>query len=228
MLQFNQVSKTYGDGPMAVKALRQVDLRVDHGEFIAITGPSGCGKSTLLHLASGLDLPSEGEVRIDDRATSNRSDDELTLMRRNRIGLIFQSFNLIPTLTALENVVLPATLSGRTFASISDKGKHLLERVGLGSRLAHFPDQLSGGEAQRVAISRALMMDPVLLLADEPTGNLDSASGMEIIALLEEFSEEPVPVDGGTQRRSTLIVTHDEAIASRAPRRIRLKDGRIL
>ena len=225
MLQFSNVTKLYGEGSHRVNALQGISLQVDPGEFIAITGPSGCGKSTLLHLACGLDLPTEGQVIVDGKSTVGRSDDELTLMRRNQIGLIFQAFNLIPTLTALENVVLPATLAGRSFASQLTKGKRFLEQVDLADRFDHYPDQLSGGEAQRVAIARALIMEPVILLADEPTGNLDSESGMSIIELLQEFGSSSIQTSAGRIHRSTLIVTHDEAIASRAPRRIRLKDG---
>lgn len=224
MLELKNVAKTYGEGTQRVDALRGIDVQVGSGEFIAITGPSGCGKSTLLHLACGLDLPSSGEVVFDGRTTASRSDDELTLMRRTQVGLIFQSFNLIPTLTALENVILPATLDGHSFASQQDLGRRLLSRVKLEGREHHYPDQLSGGEAQRVAIARALIMNPVILLADEPTGNLDSASGMAIIDLLEEFGSEEA---GKFGRRSTLVVTHDEHVANRARRRIRLKDGLI-
>jgi len=225
MLSLINVTKTYGEGRHQVVALKNVTLQVDPGEFIAVTGPSGCGKSTLLHLACGLDIPTEGEVIVDGRSTTSRTDDELTLMRRNRIGLIFQAFNLIPTLTALENVVLPTTLDGHSFTSKLDLGRSFLDRVGLESRFDHYPDQLSGGEAQRVAIARALIMDPLMLLADEPTGNLDSESGMSIVELLLQFGSSSLESAGTSSKRSTLIVTHDEAIASRAPRRIRLKDG---
>jgi putative ABC transport system ATP-binding protein len=221
MLQFRNVTKTYGQGSQQVVALRNVSLTIDPGEFIAATGPSGCGKSTLLHLACGLDIPTEGEVIVDGRSTADRTDDELTLLRRNRIGLVFQSFNLIPTLTALENVVLPTTLSGQSFVSQMKAGIALLAQVGLADRAGHYPDQLSGGEAQRVAVARSLVMNPIMLLADEPTGNLDSESGLSIIKILELFGSSSA--DGIL--RSTLIVTHDEAIASRAARRIRLKDG---
>jgi len=225
MLELKNVTKTYGQGLRQVMALRNVSLKIEAGEFIAVTGPSGCGKSTLLHLACGLDVPTDGEVLVEGRSTASMSDDQLTLMRRNRIGLIFQAFNLIPTLTALENVVLPATLDHKSFASQAVRGKALLESVGLTDRVDHYPDQLSGGEAQRVAIARALIMNPLILLADEPTGNLDSESGLSIIDLLEQFGNSTTDTPHGPVKRSTLIVTHDEAIASRAPRRIRLKDG---
>ncbi len=228
MLELRNVTKTYGTGPQQVVALRNISLIVEPGEFIAITGPSGCGKSTLLHLASGLDIPSEGEVLIDGKSTRDCSDDELTLLRRNRIGLVFQAFNLIPTLTALENVVLPATLNGKSFATQMGRGRQLLEVVGLGARAGHYPDQLSGGEAQRVAIARAIIMDPEMLLADEPTGNLDSESGLSILALLEEFGCSTISTPAGPVQRSTMIVTHDESIAAKAPRRIRLKDGKLV
>lgn len=228
MLELRNVTKIYGQGQHQVVALRNVSLQVEPGEFIAITGPSGCGKSTLLHLACGLDVPTEGEVIVDGRSTADRTDDELTLMRRNRIGLIFQAFNLIPTLTALENVVLPTTLAGRSFASQMPLGRSMLDHVGLSDRVDHFPDQLSGGEAQRVAIARALIMNPLILLADEPTGNLDSESGLAIINLLEQFGSSASDTPSGPVKRCTLIVTHDEAIAAVAPRRIRLKDGKLV
>jgi len=201
---------------------------VQPGEFIAITGPSGCGKSTLLHLACGLDLPTTGDVVVNSRLTSALTDDQLTLMRRHEIGLVFQSFNLIPTLTALENVVLPTTLDGRSFSENMDRGKRLLDQVGLGQRANHYPDELSGGEAQRVAIARSLIMDPLILLADEPTGNLDSESGLAIMEILLEFGNQMVSSPKGPIKRSTLIVTHDSAVAERAARRIRLKDGKVL
>lgn len=225
MLLLRHVSKVYGETGHEVPALRHVDLQVEPGDFIAITGPSGCGKSTLLHLACGLDLPTDGEVFINGRSTTALTDDQLTTMRRHEIGLVFQSFNLIPTLTALENIVLPATLGGRSFASQIDQGRKLLGCVGLENREAHYPDQLSGGEAQRVAIARSLIMNPLILLADEPTGNLDSESGMAIMDLLLEFGNVEADSSRGKVKRSTLIVTHDEGIANRARRRVRLKDG---
>ncbi len=228
MLELKDVTKTYAQGAPQVTALRGVSLTVEPGEFIAITGPSGCGKSTLLHLACGLDLPTVGEVIVDGRSTASRTDDELTLMRRNRIGLVFQAFNLIPTLTALENVVMPSTLDGHSFSSQISRGRQFLDKVGLSSRYDHYPDELSGGEAQRVAIARSLIMNPSILLADEPTGNLDSESGLAIIDLLEEFGNSVTNTPNGPIRRSTLIVTHDEAVANRARRRIRLKDGLIV
>ena len=228
MLQIRNISKVYGESHQPVHALRGVDLDVEPGEFIAITGPSGCGKSTLLHLACGLDLPTSGEVVVNGKATLQMTDDELTLMRRHEIGLVFQSFNLIPTLTALENVVLPTTLEGRSFASQMDRGRELLEQVRLANRADHYPDQLSGGEAQRVAIARSLIMDPLILLADEPTGNLDSESGLAIMDILLEFGNQLVSTVNGPIKRSTLIVTHDSVIADRARRRVRLKDGKIL
>jgi putative ABC transport system ATP-binding protein len=228
MLHLKNVTKVYGEDNHQVLALRGIDLDVGPGEFIAITGPSGCGKSTLLHLACGLDLPTDGQVIVNGRTTASMNDDALTVMRRHEIGLVFQTFNLIPTLTALENVVLPATLEGRSFASQMDRGRILLNSVKLVGRDHHYPDQLSGGEAQRVAIARALIMDPIILLADEPTGNLDSESGMAIIDLLIEFGNLEAETSKGKVRRSTLIVTHDESIANRAKRRVRLKDGKVL
>jgi len=225
MLSLINVTKIYGEGRHQVVALKNVTVNIEPGEFIAVTGPSGCGKSTLLHLACGLDLPTDGEVIVDGRSTSSRSDDELTLMRRHRIGLIFQAFNLIPTLTALENVVLPTTLDGNSFNSNVELGKRLLSGVNLAERFEHYPDQLSGGEAQRVAVARALIMQPLILLADEPTGNLDSESGQAIVDLLVKFGSSG---SGDSSRRSTLIVTHDEAIAAKATRRIRLKDGSLV
>ncbi len=228
MLVFRDVTKIYGQGPRQVVALRRITLAVDPGDFIAVTGPSGCGKSTLLHLACGLDIPTDGEVLVDGQSTASLSDDELTLMRRKRIGLVFQAFNLIPTLTALENVVLPLTLDGHSFASQVPLGESLLAQVGLMDRFDHYPDQLSGGEAQRVAIARSLVTDPLLLLADEPTGNLDSESGLAIVALFEQFGHSNGAGSAGKSQRSTLIVTHDETIAARASRRIRLKDGKLL
>lgn len=224
MLEFRDVTKVYGQGRNEVFALRNVSLCLEPGEFAAVTGPSGCGKLTLLHLACGLDVPTDGDVLIDGKSTAGRTDDELTLMRRCSIGLIFQAFNLIPTLTALENVVLPMTLGGQSFASQAALGRSILERVGLSQRADHYPEQLSGGEIQRVAIARALIIGPRILLADEPTGNLDSANGQAIIELLEA---RPAGDGATTGPRITLIATHDAMIAARAQTQVRLKDGRL-
>lgn len=215
MIEFKDVRKVYGEGHRRVDALRGCSLRIERGEFVAMMGPSGSGKSTLLHLAGGLDLPTSGDVIVEGRATHRLTDDELTLLRRGSIGFIFQFFNLIPTLTILENVALPALLGGGRIGDVRAKAEGLLDRVGLGSRITHLPEELSGGEMQRVAIARALVSDPPILLADEPTGNLDSATGQEILTILKEFGSS----------RTTLMVTHDASAASVADRIVRLKDG---
>jgi putative ABC transport system ATP-binding protein len=188
---------------------------VEQEEFVAVVGPSGSGKSTFLHLAGGLDLPTSGEVMVGGQFTTSLSDLELTRLRRQHIGFVFQAFNLVPTLTAMENTALPALLRGGRYAEVRPKAEALLERVGLRHRVAHRPEELSGGELQRVAIARALINAPPLLLADEPTGNLDSVTGLAILNLLRE-------VGSG---RTLVIITHDPKVASVAQRLIQIKDG---
>ena len=217
MIEFRNVSKVYTQGQHRVTALEDVSLSIMPGEFVAVTGPSGSGKSSFLHLAGGLDVPTEGQAIVDGREIRTMGDDELTLFRRNRIGLIFQFFNLIPTLSVLENTALPALLSGGRFADVRPAAERLLMQVGLKDRMTHRPEQLSGGEMQRVAIARALINDPPILLADEPTGNLDSATGAEILALLRRFHGE----------RTIVTVTHDLSMESVADRSIHIKDGRL-
>jgi len=217
MIEFRHVSKIYTQGQRQVAALNDLSLTIAAGEFVVVTGPSGSGKSSFLHLAGGLDVPTEGETIVDGRDLRTLSDEELTLFRRNRIGLVFQFFNLMPTLSVLENTALPALLSGGRFADVRARAERLLTQVGLKDRITHRPEELSGGEMQRVAIARALINDPVLLLADEPTGNLDTATGAEILALLRQFHGE----------RTLVIVTHDLSLESVADRAIHLKDGRL-
>lgn len=217
MIEFRNVSKRYTQGQRRVTALDDISLTIAPGEFVAVMGPSGSGKSSFLHLAGGLDAPTEGQTILDGRDIRTMGDDELTLFRRNRIGLVFQFFNLMPTLSVLENTALPALLSGGRFSDVRQTAERLLTRVGLKDRITHRPEQLSGGEMQRVAIARALINDPPILLADEPTGNLDSATGAEILALLRQFHGE----------RTLVIVTHDPNMGSVADRSIYLKDGRI-
>ena len=217
MISFRDVRKVYRQGERDVAALDGIDLLIEGGEFVAVMGPSGSGKSTLLHLAAGLDLPSSGELFIDGEATHAMNDDQLTALRRRKIGLVFQFFNLIPTLTVLENVALPLLITGKSIGAVRDKAKALLDRVGVGDRATHVPEELSGGEIQRTAIARALITDPEVLLADEPTGNLDSKNGADILALLKEVSKE----------RTIVMVTHDPSAAAIADRTIRLKDGRL-
>jgi putative ABC transport system ATP-binding protein len=218
MIEFENVRKVYPQGPREVAALDGVTLQVEKGEFVAIMGPSGSGKSTLLHLAGGLDLPSSGAVRLEGKSTLEMSDDDLTLYRRKRIGFIFQFFNLIPTLTVVENTVLPLLLNGGRLHDVRPRAEALLERVGLRPRLEHRPDELSGGEMQRVAIARALLADPAMVLADEPTGNLDSAAGAEVLRILKELAGE----------RTLVMVTHDPSAAAVAGKIVRLKDGRVV
>ena len=219
MIEFRNVRKLYPQGTRAIAALDGVSLRIDRGGFTCLTGPSGSGKSTFLHLAGGLDLPTSGEVLLEGTATSSRSDDDLTLLRRRRLGFVFQFFNLIPSLSVAENVALPLLLEGRRPAEVERRVAPLLERVGLGARRGSAPDELSGGEMQRVAVARALVADPAIVLADEPTGNLDSATGRGILELLHTVAKE----DG----RTVVVVTHDPSAARFADRVVRLRDGRV-
>ena len=210
--------RTYGVEPNVVRALDGVSLSVAPGEFVAVMGPSGCGKSTLLNLVGELDTPTSGSVRIDGVDIATLPDEQLTTLRRRRLGFVFQFFNLIPVLDATENAALPLTLDGAKDADA--RATDWLRRVGLGERLRNRPDQLSGGQQQRVAIARALSTDPALVLADEPTGNLDSASASEIAELLAQVAS-----DWG---RSVLMVTHDPRIASYASRLVLMRDGAIV
>ena len=219
MVRLEHVSKVYARGTQNVWALRDVTLEIPQGEFHVVMGPSGSGKSTLLHLIATLDLPTEGTVRLDGRARSDCSDAELTRWRRERIGLVFQSFNLLPYLTVRENVALPRLLQRMSARQVRSETDDLLAAVGLTARAEHWPHELSGGEAQRVAIARALITRPRLVLADEPTGNLDSARGLEILTLLSTLSK----ASGAT----TILVTHSPEAAKFGHRVTRLADGRI-
>jgi len=214
------VSKVYADSAdTAVEALRAVDLTVGAGEFVAVTGPSGCGKSTLLHLLGGLDVPTSGEVLLDQTALSGLDRTALAAVRNQHIGFVFQAFHLMPALSAYDNVTLPAVLAGRRPRDYDNRARELLAAVGLASKGDRYPAQLSGGEQQRVAIARALVMSPSVLLADEPTGNLDSDSGEQIIALLHE------------QHRSgqtIVLVSHDLKVAGHAQRVLFMRDGQIV
>jgi putative ABC transport system ATP-binding protein len=216
LLQFEGVSKRYSAGSREVVAVDGVDLSVEAGELVALVGKSGSGKSTLLHLAGGLDLADAGVVRFDGRDVGGLSLGDRSRMRRREIGFVFQFFHLIPTLTVRENVELPLLLDG---AKVDGRATELLERVGIGARADHLPGELSGGELQRAAIARALVAHPTLLLADEPTGNLDSANGEEVLTLLEEEVRKE-----GT---ALLMVTHDLDAARRADRVHRLADGQL-
>jgi putative ABC transport system ATP-binding protein len=220
LIQTENLTKVYGKGETAVVALDHVNMSVNPGEVVAVMGPSGCGKSTLLHLLGGLDRPTEGHVLIDGSMLSTLSDDELTQIRRRKIGFVFQFFNLIPILSAVENAALPLVLDGQNITQAKEKASEWLRKVGLGSRLENRPDQLSAGQQQRVAIARALITDPVLVLADEPTGNLDSRASDEIASLLQQVGKE--------WGRAVLMVTHDPRIAAYADRIIFLKDGKMV
>ena len=218
MIELKQVSRTYTHGSRTIEALRGITLSIDAGAFLSVMGPSGSGKSTLLNLIGGLDQPSSGEIFIDKVPLHGISDDELTLIRRRRVGFIFQFFNLLPILTAAENVGLPLLLEGIPFSKIRPKVEALLSKVGLRERTEHRPEQLSGGEMQRVAIARALITNPAVLLADEPTGNLDSHTSAEIFDLLKGLNAEG---------QTIVMVTHDPKAAAFGNRMITLKDGSI-
>lgn len=219
MIHLRGVSKRF-EGKSKVTALERLDLAIARGEMVSIVGPSGSGKSTLLNLIGGLDRPTEGEIELDGEALSKLNDDGLTRVRRDKIGFIFQFFNLLPTLTCLENVSLPLHLRGWSRKKIDERARELLDTVQLSHRLTHLPDELSGGERQRVAIARALSVYPPVLLADEPTGNLDTATGDEILKLIHDLHERL----GST----VLMVTHDATVAESCERTIRIRDGRIV
>jgi putative ABC transport system ATP-binding protein len=215
-IEASGITKTYRQGAQEVRALRGVDIVVKHGEFVAITGASGSGKSTLLHILGGLDRPDEGTVLVEGKDISTLSDEELALLRRRRLGFVLQFFNLLPTLTALENAAFPLLLDGASDALA--RAGTALARLGLERRADHRPSELSGGEQQRVALARALATQPAVVLADEPTGNLDSATGEEILKLLRKTA------DGG---QTIVMVSHDKGAASIADRVLRLSDGHL-
>lgn len=215
------LSKFYGTADNLVAALRNVNLSVAPGEFLAIMGPSGSGKSTLMHMMAGLDQPSSGQIYIGGEELTHLRDKELTKLRRDKIGFVFQSFNLLPTLNVRENIMMPFMLAGRKPTAIERQwADTLITRLGLADRVTHRPSQLSGGQQQRVAIARALVTKPVIVFADEPTGNLDSASSREVLDLLRELVD--------TTGQSIVMVTHDALAASRASRVVILKDGEII
>ena len=217
ILEISNLCKVYGKGETRVDALKDVSFDVEQGEFVAIVGPSGSGKSTLLHILGGVDVPSSGIVNIAGTDIGKLDETKLAIFRRRNIGLIYQFYNLIPILNVEENMTLPILLDGKK----PDKEllKNLVEKLGLKDRLSHLPNQLSGGQQQRVSIGRALMNNPALLLADEPTGNLDSENSREIISLLRKFNKE--------NNQTVIIITHDEKIALSADRVITIEDGRI-
>jgi len=218
-VRLENVVKSYGRGETAVRAVAGVSLAIAPREFVAIVGPSGSGKSTLLHLMAGLDLPDAGQVFVGGKSLQALSDDAVTVLRRRQIGVVFQFFNLLPMLTAEENVALPLVLDGVRLRAARPRARAMLERVGLGHRARHRPDQLSGGEMQRVAIARALVTGPLVLLADEPTGNLDSHTGEEILALVREMAER--------HGQAVVMVTHDARAAAHAQRVLAMRDGQV-
>jgi putative ABC transport system ATP-binding protein len=219
MIRLEGVTKVFGQGPRPVAALQDVSLEIADGEFVSVMGPSGSGKSTLLHIMGTLDEPTSGRLWVGGEPLSEQSDYQRTLFRRRKIGFVFQFFNLMPGLTAEENVALPLLLDGRRLSRQRERITALLDKVGLAARRHHKPDEMSGGEMQRVAIARALAIQPLVLLADEPTGNLDSRTGREILKLISDLNR--------TEKTTVVLVTHDPSAAALAGRTILLKDGRI-
>lgn len=216
IIQLSNIAKAYKIGTEVIHALRSVSLDIYKNEFVALMGPSGSGKSTLMNVLGCLDTPSSGEYNLNGTSVAKMLDNELAEVRNKEIGFVFQSFNLLPRSTALDNVMLPLVYAGFSKAERLQRGKEVLEQVGLGDRIMHKPNELSGGQRQRVAIARALVNRPAIILADEPTGNLDSKTSVEIMALLEEIHK---------QGNTIILVTHEEDIAQHAHRIVRLKDG---
>ena len=218
LLRADNLQKTYVTGEARVTALAGVSFAVEPGDFVALMGPSGCGKSTLLHLCGAMDRPTSGTLRLQDRDLSSMGDDELTRVRREQVGFVFQFFNLLPTLTVGDNIALPCLLAGMKDQDAERRARALAERVGIAHRLSHYPQQISGGEMQRAAIARALVHQPSLLVADEPTGNLDSENGANVLALIAGLNKEL----GVT----VLMATHAADVAAAASRVLKMKDGR--
>ena len=218
ILQTSNLKKIYGSGDTAVHALDGVSFYVDKGEFVAIVGTSGSGKSTLLHMLGGLDRPTSGSVTVDGQKLFSLKEDDLTVFRRRKIGFVFQNYNLVPVLNVYENIVLPIQLDGNT--PDADYIKSIVETLGLGSKLKNLASNLSGGQQQRVAIARALSTKPAIILADEPTGNLDSKTSLDVLKLLKMTSEK--------YSQTIVIITHDEQLAQMADRIVRIEDGRIV
>jgi putative ABC transport system ATP-binding protein len=218
-LRARDLVKVFGEGETAVRALDGVSIDIAEGEMVAIMGPSGSGKSTMLHLLGALETPTDGEIALGGERYDNLGDAGLTRLRRDRIGFVFQFFNLLPALSAEENVMLPGLISGRRDGATRERAKGLLDRVGLSHRTTHLPSELSGGEQQRVSIARALLTEPELVLADEPTGNLDSRSSVQVLELLRDLNRD--------ERQTLVIVTHDPGAAAIAERVVFLRDGRV-
>jgi putative ABC transport system ATP-binding protein len=220
LLTATDLTKEYVSGEARVRALAGVSLQLAQGDFVALMGPSGCGKSTLLHLCGAMDRPTSGQVQFEGRDLASLSDDELTRLRRERVGFVFQFFNLLPTLTLGDNIALPCLLGGMPAAEAESRAARLAARVGIGHRLKHYPQEVSGGEMQRAALARALVHEPALLVADEPTGNLDSENGATVLALLAELNQE--------MGITILLATHATEVASAAGRIMRMRDGRFI
>src|ERR671913_1051186 len=218
LLAAENLHKIYVTGEARVSALAGVSFAVERGDFVALMGPSGCGKSTLLHLCGAMDRPTGGTLRLDDRDLSAMGDDELTRVRRERVGFVFQFFNLLPTLTVKDNIALPCLLAGMKAEEAESRGRALADRVGISHRLTHYPQQISGGEMQRAAIARALVHQPALLVADEPTGNLDSENGANVLRLIAQLNKE--------LNVTVLLATHAADVAAAASRVLKLKDGK--
>ncbi len=216
VLLAHEVRKTYPGAEEPVEAVRGVSLALNSGDLVAVMGPSGCGKSTLLHLCGAMDRPSSGRIEVEGVQVAELNEHQLTRLRRERIGFVFQFFNLLPTLTVSENIGLPLMLAGATRTTVESRACYLAERVGLKNRLHHYPQQLSGGEMQRAAIARAIIHNPVLLIADEPTGNLDTENGAVILQLLAELNAEGITM---------LLATHSSEIAAMTPRVLHMRDG---
>ena len=219
IVELDRVGRVYSSGRLQVAALSDVSLAVERGEFVAIVGPSGSGKSTLMHIIGCLDRPTSGSYRLTGRPVEGLDDDQLAAVRNRFIGFVFQSFNLLPRTSAVDNVATPLLYQGLSRRQRQDRAAAALERLGLRDRVEHEPSELSGGEQQRVAIARALVTEPSMILADEPTGNLDSAAGAEVMSLLHSLHKEG---------RTIVLITHDSAVAAQAERQIHLRDGRLV